>query len=49
VGGIMNENDALEKLEAGANLIQLYTGFVYEGPGVVKRILRAIHRNEKAA
>ncbi|MCU0357144.1 MAG: quinone-dependent dihydroorotate dehydrogenase [Cyclobacteriaceae bacterium] len=49
VGGIMNENDALEKLEAGANLIQLYTGFVYEGPGIVKRILRSIHRNEKAA
>jgi dihydroorotate dehydrogenase len=38
VGGIMTPQDAREKLEAGANLIQIYTGFVYEGPGFVKRI-----------
>jgi dihydroorotate dehydrogenase len=38
VGGIMNEDDALEKLNAGADLIQLYTGFIYEGPGLIKRI-----------
>lgn len=38
VGGIMTEDDALEKLSAGANLIQLYTGFIYEGPAIVKRI-----------
>jgi dihydroorotate dehydrogenase len=38
VGGIMTPKDAREKLEAGANLIQVYTGFVYEGPGFVKRI-----------
>ncbi|WP_296618592.1 quinone-dependent dihydroorotate dehydrogenase [Marivirga sp.] len=42
VGGIMSEEDALEKLEAGASLIQLYTGFIYEGPGLVKRINEAI-------
>lgn len=42
VGGIMSPNDALEKLKAGANLIQLYTGFIYEGPGLVKRINEAI-------
>lgn len=42
VGGIHSEKDALEKLEAGASLIQLYTGFIYEGPGLVKRINRAI-------
>ncbi|MEJ7643589.1 MAG: quinone-dependent dihydroorotate dehydrogenase [Chryseolinea sp.] len=42
VGGIMNEADAIEKLKAGANLIQLYTGFIYEGPGLVKRIARAV-------
>ena len=42
VGGIHTPNDAIEKLEAGADLIQLYTGFVYEGPGVVKRINRAL-------
>lgn len=42
VGGIHSEKDALEKLEAGASLIQLYTGFIYEGPGIVKRINKAI-------
>ncbi len=38
VGGIHSVEDAMEKLEAGADLIQLYTGFIYEGPGLVKRI-----------
>jgi dihydroorotate dehydrogenase len=42
VGGIMSPEDALEKLKAGANLIQLYTGFIYEGPGLVRRINEAI-------
>ncbi len=42
VGGIMTVNDVLEKLEAGADLIQLYTGFIYEGPGFVKRILKSL-------
>ena len=42
VGGIHNEQDALEKLEAGADLLQLYTGFIYEGPSLVKRINKAI-------
>ena len=42
VGGIHKPDDAVEKLNAGADLIQLYTGFVYEGPAVVKRINRAI-------
>jgi len=38
VGGIMSVEDAVEKIKAGADLIQIYTGFVYEGPGFVKRI-----------
>lgn len=38
VGGIHSPEDALEKLEAGASLVQLYTGFIYEGPGLIKRI-----------
>nr|WP_225986462.1 quinone-dependent dihydroorotate dehydrogenase [Rufibacter sp. LB8] len=38
VGGIMTPEDALEKLAAGADLIQLYTGFIYEGPGLIKQI-----------
>lgn len=42
VGGIHSPKDAIEKLEAGADLIQLYTGFVYEGPSLVKRINKAI-------
>jgi dihydroorotate dehydrogenase len=42
VGGIHSPEDAIEKLEAGADLIQLYTGFIYEGPGIVKRINKAI-------
>lgn len=42
VGGIMSPEDAIEKLEAGACLIQLYTGFIYEGPMIVKRINKAI-------
>jgi len=42
VGGIMSADDAIEKIEAGASLIQLYTGFIYEGPLIVKRINKAI-------
>lgn len=42
VGGVHSPEDALEKLEAGADLIQLWTGFVYEGPSLVKRINKAI-------
>lgn len=38
VGGIFTEEDALEKLEAGASLVQLYTGFVYEGPALIRAI-----------
>jgi dihydroorotate dehydrogenase len=44
VGGIMSVRDALEKLEAGASLIQIYTGFIYEGPALVKRINKALVR-----
>lgn len=42
VGGIHSPEDAMEKLEAGADLIQLYTGFIYEGPGLIKKINKAI-------
>ena len=42
VGGIMTPEDAVEKLNAGADLIQVYTGFVYEGPGLVRRICSRI-------
>jgi dihydroorotate dehydrogenase len=42
VGGIMSVADALEKIDAGASLIQVYTGFIYEGPLFVKKINKAI-------
>ena len=42
VGGIHSVSDALEKIEAGADLIQLYTGFIYEGPKLVKNINKAL-------
>lgn len=42
VGGIMSAQDALNMLEAGASLIQVYTGFIYNGPGFVRKINRAI-------
>jgi dihydroorotate dehydrogenase len=45
VGGIHTPEDALEKLQAGASLIQLYTGFVYEGPRLIRSIRKAISEN----
>ena len=42
VGGIMSVQDAREKLEAGADLLQIYTGFIYEGPFFVKSILKML-------
>jgi len=42
VGGIHSPEDALEKLNAGASLIQIYTGFIYEGPDLIKRINNGI-------
>jgi dihydroorotate dehydrogenase len=44
VGGIFTPADALEKLEAGATLVQVYTGLVYQGPGMVPDILAALRR-----
>jgi dihydroorotate dehydrogenase len=42
VGGIHSAEDALEKINAGADLIQIYTGFIYEGPRLIKNINKAI-------
>lgn len=42
VGGIQTAADAQEKLKAGAKLVQVYTGFIYEGPGMVKRINKGL-------
>jgi dihydroorotate dehydrogenase len=42
VGGIHTADDAIEKLNAGASLVQLYTGFIYEGPQLIKDINRKL-------
>ncbi len=42
VGGIMSPKDAKRRLEMGATLVQLYTGLIYEGPGLVKRIVKSL-------
>jgi dihydroorotate dehydrogenase len=42
VGGIHSVEDAHEKLNAGASLIQLYTGFIYEGPSLIKKINKSL-------
>ncbi len=47
VGGISSAADALEKLQAGASLVQIYSAFVYEGPGIVKEICEGILAAEK--
>ena len=47
VGGIMTPQQALEMLDAGASLIEIYSGFIYEGPGFVEKILKAIESNKK--
>lgn len=44
VGGIMSERDAEEKLTMGADLVQIYTGFIYQGPGLVKRTVERLAR-----
>lgn len=46
VGGIMTSQDALDKLNAGASLIQVYTGFIYEGPSIVKKINQELIKNK---
>ena len=45
VGGIHSAEDAVEKLKAGASLVQIYTGFIYEGPGLIRDINRSIVEN----
>ncbi len=47
VGGIHSAQDALEKLEAGASLVQLYTGFIYEGPELINEINKLILKTKK--
>ena len=46
-GGIFTGDDAKEKLEAGASLVQVWTGFIYEGPGIVKKICKELNNINK--
>jgi dihydroorotate dehydrogenase len=42
VGGVASSSDANEKLQAGASLVQVYTGFIYQGPPLVKKIINGL-------
>ena len=44
-GGIMSGQDAMAKLAAGANLVQIYSGFIYQGPELIADIINAIEQN----
>jgi len=44
VGGIFNADDAWETISAGASLLQIYTGFIYEGPAIARRINDGLRR-----
>ena len=46
VGGVFSAEDAIEKIKAGATLVQIYTSFVYKGPQIIKEINKAILENE---
>ena len=48
VGGISHPNHAVEKIRAGAKAVQIYTGLVYEGPGLLHRILEVLHNRNQA-
>jgi dihydroorotate dehydrogenase len=39
VGGVFNKNDFEKKIDSGASLVQVYTSFIYEGPGIVSKLL----------
>ena len=49
VGGIMSGVDAVEKMQAGASLVQLYTGFIYSGPQLIAECVEAIRKSECVA
>jgi dihydroorotate dehydrogenase len=44
VGGIMSPEDAKAMLDAGASLVEIYSGFIYEGPSLVKRIIKYLEK-----
>lgn len=48
VGGILDEEDALEKIEAGADVVQIYSGLIYRGPVLVTQIARALQKAKQS-
>jgi len=48
-GGIFSSDDARKKLNAGASLVQVYTGFIYEGPGIVKEICKGLRKEKRSS
>jgi dihydroorotate dehydrogenase len=48
VGGIMNSDDAIARFDAGADLVQIYTGFIYRGPALVRQIARKSHEPKRS-
>jgi dihydroorotate dehydrogenase len=44
VGGVLSGEDAKSKIEAGADLVQIYTGLIYQGPGLVGEVAKALRR-----
>ena len=48
VGGILTADDAWEKITAGASILQLYTGLVFEGPSIAKNIVKGLNKRLKA-
>ena len=49
VGGIASAEDAWEKIQAGASLVQIYTGFIYEGPPLVRALLTGLSTRLESA
>jgi dihydroorotate dehydrogenase len=49
VGGVMSGADALSKLQAGADVVQIYTGLIYRGPALVDQIARAFRARRRSA
>lgn len=47
VGGIMSGEDAMDMINAGASLVEIYSGFIFEGPGLVKRIIKYLENKSK--
>jgi dihydroorotate dehydrogenase len=46
VGGIMSPEQAKEVLDAGASLVEIYSGFIYEGPALIKRIIKHLEKTQ---